>query len=97
MAHFPKEFLDLKAFNSNKAQAINDSDSSREEDFEQTAHGAKDQSINNRPVVPVENRLVGILEAGDNRLIGRPMDQVFSNNDNLLRRSSEQLAVQSAQ
>ena len=48
MSHFPKEFLDLKAFNSNKAQAINDIESSQEEDIEQTAHGAKDQSLINR-------------------------------------------------
>lgn len=33
--------------------------------------------------IPVDNRLVGALDTGDNRLI-RPTDQVFSN-DNLIR------------
>lgn len=45
MAYFPRDFLDLKSFNSNKAQAINDIESSQEEDIEQTANGAKDGSL----------------------------------------------------
>ena len=36
MQHFPREFLDLKAFNSNKAQAICDVESSQEEEIERT-------------------------------------------------------------
>ena len=44
--HFPKEFLDLKAFNSNKAQAIVDKDSDQEEeDANKTAHGDREASI----------------------------------------------------
>ena len=36
MSHFPREFLDLKAFNSNKAQAVgDDGDSSVDEDLTQ--------------------------------------------------------------
>ena len=31
MSHFPKEFLDLKAYHSNKAQIINDTDTSQED------------------------------------------------------------------
>ena len=48
--------------------------------------------------IPVENRLAGIIDSGDNRLIGgrggqatsgaRPNDQLFSNN-NLIRLGSE--------
>lgn len=41
MSHFPKEFLDLKSFNSGKAQALNDIESSQD-DIERTANGAKD-------------------------------------------------------
>ena len=103
MSHFPKEFLDLKSFNSNKAQALNDIESSLE-DIEQTAHGAKDQSQIHRAssavagALPAENRLLGINDDHDNRLINsrpslnnngnRPTDQVFSN-DNLIRLGSE--------
>jgi len=43
MSHFPKEFLDLKSFHSNKAQAIVDVHESHDED--QTAQGLKDISI----------------------------------------------------
>ena len=43
-SHFPKEFLDLKSFHSNKAQAIIDAESSQEVDAEQTANGARDGS-----------------------------------------------------
>ena len=47
--HFPKEFFDLKAFNSNKAQAIVDKDSDQEEeDANKTAHGDREASIQNR-------------------------------------------------
>ena len=79
-SHFPKEFLDLKSFNSNKAQAINDLESSQE-DIERTAHGAKDQSlinraashavVNNLPAVDrhVRHESGGIIDMGDNRLI----------------------------
>lgn len=87
----------MKAFNSNKAQAINDIESDIE-DIEQTAHGVKEISMNNRASavanIPVENRLVGIVDVGDNRLINsrpaltRPTDQVFSN-DTLIRLGSE--------
>lgn len=35
VSHFPKEFLDLKAFNSNKAQALVDTESSHEDLGEQ--------------------------------------------------------------
>ena len=99
MSHFPKEFLDLKAYHSNKAQIINDTDTSQE-DIEQTAHGAKDQSLNNRNTAAVPNSLsavnrdTGLLDMGDNRLINsrpslaRPTDQLFSN-QNLIRLGSE--------
>lgn len=99
MSHFPKEFLDLKAYHSNKAQIINDTDTSQE-DIEQTAHGAKDQSLNNRNTAAVPNSLSavnrdsGALDMGDNRLINsrpsliRPTDQLFSN-QNLIRLGSE--------
>ena len=40
LSHFPKAFLDLKSFNSNKAKAIGEGEQSEDqEDFEQTAHG----------------------------------------------------------
>lgn len=104
MSHFPKEFLDLKSFNSSKAQALNDIESSLE-DIEQTAHGAKDQSQIHRAssgvagALPSDNRLLGINDDHDNRLINsrpslnnngnnRPTDQVYSN-DNLIRLGSE--------
>lgn len=99
MSHFPKEFLDLKAYHSNKAQIINDTDTSQE-DIEKTAHGAKDQSLNNRNTAAVPNSLsavnrdTGALDMGDNRLINsrpslaRPTDQLFSN-QNLIRLGSE--------
>ena len=82
---------------------MQDIESSQEEDIEQTANGAKDQSLLQRASsavanIPVENRLAGIgggvaAVQGDNRLIGsrsgaRPDDQLFSNN-NLIRLGSE--------
>lgn len=53
VSHFPKEFLDLKAFSSNKAQAIVDSDMSQEEDFDHTAYGNKDISRGASIMAPV--------------------------------------------
>jgi len=53
VSHFPKEFLDLKAFSSNKAQAIVDSDNSLEEDFDHTGYANKDISRGASILAPV--------------------------------------------
>ena len=70
MSHFPKEFLDLKAFNSNKACVIADTESSQE-DMEKTANGLRDASasINPPPIrANGQDRLLGTNEP-DRRLI----------------------------
>ena len=43
--HFPREFLDLKAFNSNRGHAIIDKDSEEEEVENKTAHGAESNAV----------------------------------------------------
>ena len=44
MSEFPKEFLDLKSFHSNKAQALVDSDQSQ--DFDKTGQSNKEATEN---------------------------------------------------
>ena len=66
MSHFPKEFLDLKAFHSNKAQAICDVESSQD-DVEQTAQERREASMNNRASNAAGNNI--LIPAADSRLV----------------------------
>jgi len=71
MFHWPKEFLDLKVFNSNKAQAMVDIESSIDE-VEQTAHG-KENNTSHVVAVTGQNAAANVSNAApgaDARLLG---------------------------
>lgn len=86
LSHFPKAFLDLKSFNSNKAKAIGEGDESEDkEDFEATAHGGLSLA-NQRAAHPanianpiIDSRLLAGADS-DSRLINmnaRPQSENF--------------------